>query len=47
MLFCSKTRKIEYFLDLPPKMAQGYEQSRYGYTLKCLSIPVARDLDIY
>ena len=27
-------------------MAQGYEW-RYGYTLKCLSIQAARDLDIY
>ena len=39
-------RKIKYFLD-PPKKAQGYKRSRYGYTHKCLSIPGARDLDIY
>ena len=46
MLFYSKTRKIKNFLD-PPKNAQGYEQSRYVYTHKCLSIPAARDLDIH
>ena len=46
MLFNSKTRKIKYFLD-PPKKAQGYKQSRYGYTHKCLSIPAACDLDFY
>ena len=45
MPYCSKTRKIEYFFELTKK-AQGYERSRYGYTLKCLSIPLARDLDI-
>ena len=48
MPFCSNTRIIKYFLDPPPpKKAQGYERSRYGYTLKCLSIPTARDMDIY
>ena len=46
MLFYSKTRKMKYFLD-PPKKAQGYEWSQYGYMHKCLSIPAARDLDIY
>ena len=45
MLCYSKTRKIKYFLN-PPKKAQGYERSRYGYTHKCLSIPAACDLDI-
>ena len=39
MLCYSKTRKIKYFLDPPPKKkAQGYERSRYVYTHKCLSI---------
>ena len=49
MMFCySKTRKIRYFLDPPPKKkAQRYERSRYVYTHKCLSIPAARDLDIH
>ena len=46
MLCYSKIRKIKYFLD-PPKKAQGYERSRYVYTHKCLSIPLARDLDIH
>ena len=48
MFLYSKTRKIKYFLDPPPKKkAQDYERSRYGYTHKCLSIPAARDLYIY
>ena len=47
MPFCSKTRKIKYFFAPPPIKAQGYEWSRFGYTLKCLSKPVVRDLDIY
>ena len=43
-LFQNKENKI--LLDPPlRKKAQGYE--RYGYTHKCLSIPAARDLDIY
>ena len=46
MLCYSKTRKIKYFKDRPKK-AQGYEQSRYVYTHKCLSIPADRDLDIH
>ena len=33
MLCYSKTRKIKYFLDPPPKKkAQGYERSRYVST---------------
>ena len=31
----------------PPKKAQGYERSRYGFMHKYLSIPAARNLDIY
>ena len=46
MLCYSKTWKIKYFFDLPKK-AQEYERSRYVYTLKCLSIPAAPDLDIH
>ena len=48
MPFCSKTWKIKYFLDPPPKkrIRDTCKWSRYGYTLKCLSIPAARDLDI-
>ena len=46
MLCYSKICKIKYFLD-PPKKAQGYEQSRYVYTYKCLSIQSAHDLDIH
>ena len=46
MLCYSKTRKIKYFLD-PPKKAQGYEQSQYVYTDKCLSIQSTGDLDIH
>ena len=46
MLCYSKISKIKYFLD-PPKKAQGYERLRYVYTLKCLSIQSARDLDIH
>ena len=48
MLCYSKTRKIKYFLDPPPKKkAQGYEWSRYVYKHKCLSIQSTRDLDIH
>ena len=47
MLCYSKTRKIKYFLDPPPKKkAHGYERSRYVYTHKCLSIPAVCDLAI-
>ena len=32
MLFYSETKKTKYFLDPPPpKKANGYERSRYGY----------------
>ena len=31
----------------PPKMARGYERSRYGYTHMCLSMPAACELDFY
>ena len=31
----------------PPKKAQGYKRSQYGYMHKCLSIPADCDLDIY
>ena len=49
MLIYSKTKKIKYFLDPPPpkKKAQGYEWSRNVYTLMCLLIPAACDLDFY
>ena len=50
MLCYSKTRKIKYFLDPPPKKKpQGYKRSQYMYVYKhkCLSIPAARDLDIH
>ena len=45
-LFQNKENRI---LFAPPKKAQGYKLSCYGYTLKCLSIglPTACDLDIY
>ena len=45
-LFQKKENKI-LFGPPPPKKAHGYVWSRYGYTHKCLSIPAARDLDIY
>ena len=47
MLCYSKTRKIKYFLDPPPKKAHRYERSWYVYMQKCLSIPAAHDLGIY
>ena len=31
----------------PPQKPRGYEQLRYGYMHKWLSLPAARDLDIY
>ena len=43
-LFQNKEKKI---LFGPPKKAQGYEWSQYGYMHKCLSILAACGLDIY
>ena len=43
LCFPKQGKKI---LFRPPKKAQGYERSRYGYTHRCLSIPATRDLDI-
>ena len=45
-IFQNKENKI-LFGPPPPKKAQGYERSRYGYKHKSLSIPAARNLDIY
>ena len=48
LLFKNKENKILFGRPPPPsKKAQGYKQSRYVYMHKCLSIPAARDLDIY
>ena len=46
LLFQNKENKI-LFGPPPQKKAQGYKQSRYVYTHKCLSIQSARDLDIH
>ena len=50
MLCFFQNKENEILLDPhPPKKAEGHERyrSRYVYTLKCLSIPAARDLDIH
>ena len=49
MLFLFQNKEIKILFGTPPpkKNAQGYERSLYAYTHKCLSIPAARDLDIY
>ena len=52
MLFYSKTRKMKYFLPPPPKKKKqkplrDTNGRDIGNMHKCLSLPAARDLDIY